>query len=365
MTVLVKPASGHCQLRCKYCFYCDETALRAEGNRKIMSDETADCLIGRLLESDDRALHIAFQGGEPTLAGLDFFRRFTSVLEARCDRRKTISYSIQTNGVLERPDEWAQFFAEKDFLVGLSFDGMRELHDLNRPDAAGNPTAARVLRTAQSLERAGVRFNILTVLTDAAARHIEKIYRFCRRQGWNYMQFIPCLAPLEEASPASLSCERRLAADKRLFDLWYADNIASLKKSGELCVSVRHLDDYLRLAAGLPPTSCSAAGQCQIGNVVESDGRVYPCDFYALDEYELGSIRSDSFAALAATDRAREFAKSTLPPDCAQCRWYPLCRGGCRRLKKDGRYLYCAQTAAFLEYAAPRLAELAGYVLHP
>jgi len=185
-----------------------------------------------------------------------------------------------------------------------------------------------------------------------------------KKQGWNYQQYIPCLAPLDGSAGTNvLSPEGWWEFNRRLFDLWYADNIRSLEQTGQMCVSVRHLDDYLRMAAGLPPTSCSAAGQCLVQNVVEADGSVYPCDFYALDEYRLGNVTDHSFAELAGSRVGEEFVAGQPAGECGSCRWFAFCRGGCRRMKREGRYIYCRPSMQFYEYTYDRIRQMAGYVI--
>lgn len=364
LTLLIKPASSLCQMRCRYCFYCDEASNRAVPSYGIMSDEVMRTVIERAFEGASDRVDFAFQGGEPTLAGLDYFKRFIAYVNETNTAGIPVGYSFQTNGLMTDGEEWADFFARNKFLVGLSFDGTRELHDLHRVDAAGKGTAARVIRTAALFDRFGVQYNILTVVGDTMARHIAKVYAFLRKQGWNYQQYIPCLAPLDGSAGVNVLTEEGwLTFNCRLFDLWYADNIRSLAQGGQLCVSVRHLDDYLRMAAGLPPTSCSVAGQCWIQNVVESDGSVYPCDFYALDEYRMGNVAENSFAELAESRQGKGFVSDQPAEKCRKCQWYPFCRGGCRRMKRESEFMYCASSVKFYEYTYDRIRHMAGYVI--
>lgn len=365
LSMLIKPASGLCNLRCKYCFYCDEAENREIPSFGIMSGETAEILIRRAVGEADGSVCFAFQGGEPTIAGIGFFRRFTETVKTLNTRGLKISYSIQTNGTAENADEWAELFTANDFLVGLSFDGTRECHDLNRVGVNGEGTSRRVLAFSDTLEKHRVRFNILTVLNAATARKCAAIYSFYKKRGWKYLQFIPCLDPLGGGkTPYSLTPALWLEANKRLFDLWYADNIAELESGRELAVSVRSLDDYLRAAAGITTESCGTRGICAMQNVIEADGSVYPCDFYALDEYRVGSVVEKSFRELYESEAARSFILSSRvhPAKCRECKWHGICAGGCKRLYKDGEYIFCEVSREFYEYSYPRIMRMAANI---
>jgi uncharacterized protein len=290
LTLLIKPASSLCNMRCRYCFYCDEASNRAVGSYGIMSEETTEIIIKRAMEEASFSVTFAFQGGEPTLAGIGYFRLFCELAKKYNKNDLQIHYSIQTNGILF-DNEWAVFLRDNNFLVGLSFDGTREYH------------ASRVLKCAALLDRYKVDYNILTVMTPVTARHIAKIYTFYKKQGWRYMQFIPCLSPLhdQESKNYALSPDQWLEYNKKLFDLWYTDNKIALTAGSLPAVSVRHLDDYLRLVAGQQPESCGTLGFCTVQNVIEADGSVYPCDFWALDEYKLGNIRENIYTFIMLT----------------------------------------------------------------
>ena len=164
INLLIKPASGSCNMRCRYCFYMDETSKREEENYGMMSLETLETIIRKALAETEGALDIGFQGGEPTLRGLDFYRKLIEIEKKHNSRGIRISPAIQTNGYLI-DDEWAEFFAENHFLVGLSMDGHKDIHDANRLDATGKGTHSRVVRAAQILTRHKAEFNILVVVT--------------------------------------------------------------------------------------------------------------------------------------------------------------------------------------------------------
>ena len=195
LTLLIKPASGSCNMRCKYCFYADEAENREVASYGMMSDATLEAVVRFGLENARGACTFAFQGGEPTLAGLDFYRRLVAMQRAHNTRGLRVYNTIQTNGYLiDR--EWADFLARERFLTGLSLDGGKDVHDLYRVDARGEGTFARVMRAAQTLAAAGAEFNILTVVTAQTARSIGKIYGFFKRNHFRYQQYIACLDPI-------------------------------------------------------------------------------------------------------------------------------------------------------------------------
>lgn len=363
MSVMIKPASGACNLRCRYCFYADEMARRETASFGTMSEETLERVLSRLLEAAEGECSILFQGGEPTLAGLPFYRRVVE-LERRYGRAGLhIHNSIQTNGYT-LDGAWASFFAEHGFLVGLSVDGRKDLHDLYRVDGAGKGSFRRAMEAARLLERHGVEFSVLTVVTAQLARHAEAVYRFYRKNGFLRQQYIPCLDPLEGVRGGqdySLTPERYAAFLKALFDCWYAD------LENGFHVAVRYFDNLLCILRGSAAEDCGLTGHCSPHYVVEADGGVYPCDFYVLDEWRLGSLRTDTLDEIDGARRRSGFLEGSLPVPqvCGDCPWYGLCRNGCRRDRvpdaADGGALnyYCGAYQDFFPYAVPRLRRVA------
>lgn len=358
---LIKPVSGLCNMRCRYCFYADEMKHRSRACYGRMEEATVQMLLQRAFEGTQRSCTFLFQGGEPTLAGLDFYRRFVELARTLNRKGLQISYALQTNGY-GLHEEWAEFFAQEKFLVGLSIDGYAALHDLYRVDGKGDGTARRVLRGAELLRQHGVAFNVLTVVTAQAAKHVEKIYRFFQRQGFAYQQYIPCLDPLGAVrgrEQFSLLPEQYEAFLKKLFDLWYADVTRGQP------VSIRYFDNLLGMLLGQAPESCGMLGRCARQLVVEADGRVYPCDFYVLDGYCIGNVHTDSMEKLEQNREATGFVEKSLEKDadCLACRWHFLCYGGCRRDREQNglmeRNYFCAAYRGFFDYAYPRLRILA------
>ncbi len=363
ISLLIKPASSNCNLRCRYCFYHAIAENRQTKSYGMMDIETLEALVKKALEYADYSCTFAFQGGEPTLAGLDFFRKLIEFEKKYNIKKVQIHNALQTNGVVI-DDEWAQFLAENKFLVGLSLDGPKDIHDANRYDALNKGSFTRVMEAVRLFNKHKVEYNILTVVTANTARHINKIYNFYKKNGFRYLQFIPCLDPLGEEPGGydySLSAERYANFLKTLFDLWYADII-----QGNM-ISIRYYDNLVGMAMGQRPEACGMGGVCTCQFVVEADGRVYPCDFYVIDRWYLGNLKDASFEELRNSEAGSTFVEVSkdIDPQCRECRWFNLCRGGCRRdrepFENDKPVLnhFCAAYKEFFEYAGERLIYLA------
>lgn len=195
MNVLIKPASGLCNLQCTYCFYHDEANNRETKSYGFMTEETLEEIIKKTIESSDTGCTIAYQGGEPTLRGLEFFEKSVEFQEKYNRHGIKIHNAIQTNGTL-LDEKWARFLAKNRFLVGISLDGTAFTHDRFRVNGQGEGTFGKVIETIELLKKYGVSFNILTVVNALTAKKIPQIYRFFSDQGYEYLQFIPCLNPL-------------------------------------------------------------------------------------------------------------------------------------------------------------------------
>ena len=248
--------------------------------------------------------------------------------------------------------------------MGISLDGPKELHDLNRLDGKGNGTYNRVLRAISILKKHCVEFNILTVVTPAPCRSIRKTYSFFQRNGFDYQQYIPCLDPLGEnrgQHDYSLTCKAFGQFLKDLFDCWYEDACR-----GHLTYN-RYFTNLLIILTGQQPEACGMLGRCGMQYVVEADGSVYPCDFYMLDEWRLGNFLTDTVTDIDRKREERKFIQMSMEvnENCHPCKWYPLCRGGCRRDREPmvnghlQKNYFCEAYYEFFEYAYPRLAQLA------
>lgn len=353
LSIMIKPASDACNLQCQYCFYHDVTSHREQAHFPMMSETTAERLIDSALQfADGGSIAFAFQGGEPLLVGLPYFSHFTEYVAQKNTKGSPIYYSIQTNGLLINP-EWATFLREHSFLVGLSLDGNKAANQY-RTDAEGKNSFDRILAAARVLEEYRVDFNILTVVTGYVADHIDQVYAFFKQQGFRYLQFIPCLQPLE-TPPCVLDTSCALEAttdictdsslsmtnDQYTYFLIHAFNAYVKDYVRGQYTSVRQFDNWVRLYLGQQPEQCGVCGHCMHQFVVEGNGNVYPCDFYCLDEWLLGNICTEELSTMAASPKAIAFIRESLPidPQCQICHYYPLCRGGgCKRSRADRNY---------------------------
>ena len=274
-----------------------------------------------------------------------------------------ISYSLQTNGYCLE-EEWAEFFAEHKFLVGVSLDGVKATHDSQRLTAKGEGSFAGVMKTIELFNKHKVEYNILTVVNQKVASEIAKIYEFYKKQGWHYQQYIACLDPLEEAHG-----ENEYALEPKqygrflieLFELWYAD-----WKNGTQPY-IRQFENYVGILLGYQPEACDQRGICGIQNVVEADGSVYPCDFYMLDEYRLGNFNANQMEEINAKRKEIGFIERSLQlkESCKSCPYFTICRGGCQRNRDydqvSGMYenYFCKSYEMFFDACLPKMKEMA------
>ena len=349
LSLMIKPASSLCNLSCEYCFYRDVSEHREHLGFGMMPTETADILIEKALEfADGQPVAFAFQGGEPTLCGLPFFEHFVQTAKKLNRKNSRIFYSIQTNGT-QIDDDFAKFFAENEFLVGLSLDGDLEGNKF-RKKPSGQNSFYRILTAAETLKRYGAEFNILTVLTGYCAENGERIYRYFRSKGFRYLQFIPCLRPFgsNEESEIYMTADQYADFLIKVFNLYVKDYVR-----GQY-ISVRQFDNWVRLFLGQQAEQCGISGHCSHQFVAESNGNIYPCDFYCTDEYLLGNILETDFKSMAFGKTATDFIKESIPvPEkCKKCNVYPLCRsGGCKRTRQSADY--CAAYKKFFNACLP------------
>ena len=367
-TILIKPVSGLCNMRCDYCFYCDEMKRRSTPSYGQMSEQTLRKVIRKAMRQAGEEICFAFQGGEPTLRGIPFYARAVELEQYFNSGRTRVINTIQTNG-LELDEKWCRFFSEHGFLVGISVDGTASCHDRYRHSVSGDGTYRQVKKNIELLETFGVPFNILTVVTTHTAEHIEEIYEEYRRNGWEYQQYIACIDPLD-ALPGrqeySLTPEAYGRFLTRLFQMWDRD-----WKRGR-APYIRQFENYIAMLNGYAPEACEQCGVCSVQCVAEADGSAYPCDFYVLDEYRLGNYNEDSILQMTDDPAAKQFVRRSLEitPECRACRWYALCRCGCQRNRtrddeKEGyRNRLCEGYRMFFEKCGDRLMEIARYVGH-
>jgi uncharacterized protein len=348
--LLAKPTGAVCNLDCKYCFFLSKEMLYP-GSRFRMADELLETYIRQLLESHgETEVNVAWQGGEPTLMGLDFFQRSVELAEMYRKPGQTLLYTIQTNGT-KLNDEWGTFFKEHNFLVGLSVDGPQEMHDAYRVNKGGAGSFKQVMRGWEALRRHGVDFNILCTVHNANGDHGIEVYRFFRDElGAEFVQFIPIIERTTEAfiPLANLGWGERHGSKRPLYtqtgdqvtersvqpeqygrfltdvyDEWVRHDVGT--------VYVQMFDVTLGSWVGLH-TLCVFAPTCGTALALEHNGDLYSCDHFVEPDYLLGNIRDTPMSELVGSERQRQFRQDkqdTLPRYCRECDVRFACNGGC------------------------------------
>jgi serine-type anaerobic sulfatase-maturating enzyme len=327
-SLLIKPASAVCNLDCEYCFYLDRDAdpYKALPARR-MSEDTLERLVDTYLFYSYPESVFAFQGGEPTLAGLPFFEKLVGLQQQYGRSGQVVSNAMQTNAVL-LDRNWCDLFRSYQFLLGVSLDGPEDVNDRFRFNKEGRGTWKRVMESVALLKKHQVEFNILCVLSQANVDRPKELYRFYRSLGIDNLQFIP-LAEFDAGGnplPFTITPEQYGRFLCEVFDLWWPER----RK-----VRIRAFDNIAEAVAGQKPGTCTMHETCDSYVVVEYNGDVYPCDFFVEGNWKLGNITLDSWAEIARRARRYSFAsKKTLAhPECQACDYQSICHGGCPKLR--------------------------------
>ena len=327
--VMFKTVSTDCNLDCQYCYYRE--SLEGTRVRRRIAPELLDTFFAQYMEyvADARVASVSWQGGEPTLAGLQFFEQVVA-LEAHYARPgTTISNALQTNGVLLN-DGWGQFLKTFNFLVGISLDGPQEIHDRRRTYKNGRGSFDHVMRGIDVLRKHGVPFNALCVLGPHNVEQPRELMRFYRQEGFSHVQFIPEMdfQAMETDKPArfQITPAQYGAFLSDAFDEWY--------QNGQPMLSVRTFDNFVQSYVGVPNDLCVHGDRCDAGVVVEYNGDVYPCDFYIHPEWKLGNVLETPLAEILKNPKRLAFVlqkHQPLPEDCRRCEWLAVCKSGCPR----------------------------------
>jgi len=345
--ILAKPRGALCNLACKYCFYSAKSDLY-KGASFRMSDEVLESYLCQVIEGHQASeVTIAWQGGEPTLMGLEFFRRSIDIQRQYARAGQTIINTIQTNGTL-LDDEWCSFFHDHGFLVGISLDGPRDLHDRFRVDGGGAPSFDRTMRGVRLLQKHRVEMNALVTINAANADHPQRVYRFLRDEvGFEFQQFIPVVErERSKGGPGGKVTRESVNPGKYgqfmigVFDEWIRSDVGR--------VFVQSFDVALANWYGEPPTVCTNAPRCGTALALEHNGDLYSCDHFVDEQHLLGNIMATPLVELVGSRRQAAFgtAKALLPGRCMRCEVRFACHGGC---PKD-RFMHTTEGEPGLNY---------------
>jgi uncharacterized protein len=378
--VMTKPIGPICNLDCRYCFYLEKESLYPGTSTWRMADDVLESYIRQYIEAQKvPVISFAWQGGEPTLLGVDYFRKVVE-LEKRYAGGKRVENCLQTNGVL-LDDRWGEFLAENKFLVGLSLDGPRPLHDRYRVDKGGKPSFDRVMRGLSFLRKHGAEFNTLTVVQKHNSAHPLEVYRFLKEVGNGFMQFIPVV---ERVAAAASPQDRVLIAPRAsrpakvsewsvdpvqygkflcaIFDEWVRQDV------GRYFVQV--FDVALGSWLGRQPGLCVFAETCGAALAMEHNGDLYSCDHYVYPQNKLGNIMENSLASLVNSPQQKSFGldkRETLPRYCRECEVRFACNGECPKHRflrtpdgEEGLNYLCAGYKMFFKHIDPYMRLMAG-----
>jgi uncharacterized protein len=365
-SLLIKPASAVCNLDCTYCFYLDRDAdpYKALPARRMTHDTLERLVDGYLAYSYPNSV-FAFQGGEPTLAGLKFFEKVTALQQQYRRPGQTVGNALQTNGVLLDAN-WCDLLGSHDWLLGVSLDGPEDINDQYRLTKKGNGTWKKVVQNIELLQKHGVAFNILCVLSQANVQQPKTLYQFFRKLNIEHIQFIP-LAEFDaqgQPLPFTISAAQYGRFLCELFDLWWPDRRS---------VTIRFFDNIAEAVAGRKPSTCTMHETCDSYVVVEYNGDIYPCDFFVESSWKLGNINVDAWTDIARRSRRETFAsKKTLAhPDCQVCEYQSICHGGCPKYRHgpharfDELDYFCEAYKMIYARSVPQLREELRRIFHP
>jgi len=374
--VMAKPVGPVCNLDCTYCYYLEKEKLFPKGENFRMNPDVLESFIRQHCESQSSPeISFTWQGGEPTLLGVDYFRMVVE-LENRYAEGRKVHNALQTNGTqLDR--EWCRFFRENDFLVGLSIDGPRALHDTYRVDKGGKPSFDRVMRGLDLLKNHSVEFNTLTVVNASNVKHPLKVYDFLRETGSGYIQFIPLVERLPARSGSDLtfaspgdppspvarwSVNADLYGDFliRIFDRWVSRDVGK--------VFVQMFDVALGIWSGAGAGLCVFQENCGDAAAIEHNGDLFSCDHFVYPKYRLGNVMNDSLGGMLHSEQQRKFgsAKSeSLPKFCRECDVRFACNGECPKHRflrtpdgEDGLNYLCSAYKKFFRHADPFMRQM-------
>jgi uncharacterized protein len=323
---MAKPIGPLCNLACDYCYYLGKTSLFPAGERYRMSDEVLEAHVRSVFEASSGPLVcFAWHGGEPTLAGLDFFRRAVELQQRHLPEGWSCLNNLQTNGT-RLDDGWCSFLAENGFAVGVSIDGPARFHDRSRPDRRGLPSHARVMRGLARLRAHGIEPDVLCTLNALTATAPLEVYRFFLAEGVRWVQFLPVV----ERTAGGTVTERSVGPEAMagflctIFDEWVRHDVGR--------IAIQNFAEALLVVSGTPANLCIMAETCGRVLALEHDGGVYACDHFVDPAHWLGRVTVDGLGSLVDSPEQVAFGRAkraSLPAHCRSCPVLFLCNGGC------------------------------------
>lgn len=361
--LLVKPASYLCNLDCTYCFYKKTAGIYK--NPRLMKDDILEKFIASVMEySAGGPCIFSWQGGEPLLAGIDFYKKVVELQSFYGKNGQIVSNTVQTNGILI-DEQFMEFFGKYNVFVGLSLDGPADIHNFYRKYPSGRGTFKEVMAKARLMRKNKIEFNVLSTIGEETSEYPEKIYKFLVSEGFRYLQFIPAVDRKRgKVRNFSLKPETYGEFLCRLFDVWW--------NNGKPAASVRFFDNIMEILIGLEPGACSLKKRCGEYLVVEHNGDVYPCDFFVNPSFKIGNVADTPFSLLVekASNSFGIYKKEASQDECSECRWQFICNNGCLwhrwvasgDIKNGAADYFCAAYKRFFAHSIEKLEVLAGKI---
>ena len=365
--IMVKTVGAICNLDCHYCYYLKKEDLYPKGSVFRMGDELLENYVEQHIRGTPReTVSFSWHGGEPTLIGIDFFRKAVALQKKHLPAGKKILNGIQTNGTLI-DEEWCEFLARENFYIGLSIDGPKDLHDHYRVTKGQKPTHAQAVRAFHLLRRHKIHVDLLCVVHDLNVRHPTAVYRFFKDIGGQYLQFLPLVERSDGGgtpSPRTAPAEAYGEFLCTIFDEWVRNDIGK--------IFIQLFDEATRPLLGMEHALCIFRETCGDVPVVEHNGDFYSCDHYVEPEYRIGNIREQSLVEMIEHPAQRKFGRDkwdTLPRYCRECEVLSMCNGGCPKDRfirtpdgEPGLNFLCAGLKRFFIHSKPYLQKFASLV---